>query len=93
MRYSISNNAEYGDHTVGPRIVTDETRKEMRQILKEIQTGEYAQNFLLENKTGATKLGAMRRIGREHKIEIVGEKLRSMMPWIKANQLVDKDKN
>tara|TARA_B100000902_G_C27278707_1_gene900382 strand:- start:281 stop:1297 length:1017 start_codon:yes stop_codon:yes gene_type:complete len=93
MRYSISNNAEYGDHTIGPRIVTDETRKEMRRILKDIQTGAYAQDFLLENKTGATKLGAMRRIGREHQIEIVGEKLRSMMPWIKANQLVDKDKN
>ncbi len=93
MRYSISNNAEYGDHTRGPRLVTDETRAEMRRILKEIQTGAYAQEFLLENKTGATKLGAMRRIGREHKIEIVGEKLRAMMPWIKENQLVDKEKN
>ena len=93
MRYSISNNAEYGDHTRGPRLVTEETREEMRRILKEIQTGAYAQEFLLENQTGGTKLGAMRRIGREHKIEIVGEKLRSMMPWIKENQLVDKEKN
>ena len=66
---------------------------EMRKILKEIQTGAYAQEFLLENKTGATKLGAMRRIGREHQIEIVGGKLREMMPWIKANRLVDKSKN
>jgi ketol-acid reductoisomerase len=93
MRYSISNNAEYGDFTRGPRIITEETKNEMRRILKEIQTGQYAQEFLLENKTGATKLGAMRRIGREHQIELVGEKLRSMMPWIKANRLVDKTKN
>jgi ketol-acid reductoisomerase len=93
MRYSISNNAEYGDFTRGPRIVTDETKNEMRRILKEIQTGAYAQEFLLENKTGATKLNAMRRIGREHQIEIVGEKLRGMMPWIKKNRLVDQSKN
>ncbi|HEV8262189.1 MAG TPA: ketol-acid reductoisomerase, partial [Burkholderiales bacterium] len=93
MRYSISNNAEYGDFTRGPRIITEETRNEMRRILKEIQTGAYAQEFLLENKTGATKLGAMRRIGRAHQIEVVGEKLRDMMPWIKANRLVDKSKN
>jgi ketol-acid reductoisomerase len=93
MRYSISNNAEYGDFTRGPRIITEETRSEMRRILKEIQTGAYAQEFLLENKSGATKLGAMRRIGREHQIEIVGEKLRDMMPWIKANRLVDKSRN
>ena len=93
MRYSISNNAEYGDFTRGSRIITDETRNEMRKILKEIQTGQYAQEFLLENKTGATKLGAMRRIGREHQIEIVGGKLREMMPWIKANRLVDKSRN
>ena len=93
MRYSISNNAEYGDFTRGPRIITEETRNEMRRILKEIQTGAYAQEFLLENKTGATKLGSMRRIGRAHQIEVVGEKLRDMMPWIKANRLVDKSKN
>jgi len=93
MRYSISNNAEYGDFTRGPRIITEETRNEMRRILKEIQSGAYAQEFLLENKTGATKLGAMRRIGRAHQIEVVGEKLRDMMPWIKANRLVDKTKN
>jgi ketol-acid reductoisomerase len=93
MRYSISNNAEYGDFTRGPRIITEETRNEMRRILKDIQTGVYAQEFLLENKTGATKLGAMRRIGRAHQIEVVGEKLREMMPWIKANRLVDKSKN
>ena len=93
MRYSISNNAEYGDFTRGPRIITDETRSEMRRILKEIQTGVYAQEFLLENQTGATKLNALRRIGRAHQIEIVGAKLREMMPWIKKNKLVDQSKN
>ncbi len=65
----------------------------MRKILKEIQTGAYAQEFLLENQTGATKLAAMRRIGRQHQIEIVGAKLRDMMPWIKRNKLVDQSKN
>jgi ketol-acid reductoisomerase len=93
MRYSISNNAEYGDFTRGPRIITDETKNEMRRILKEIQTGVYAQEFLLENSTGATKLNAMRRIGREHQIEIVGEKLRAMMPWLKKDRLVDRSRN
>ena len=93
MRYSISNNAEYGDFTRGPRIVTEETKNEMRRILNEIQTGAYAQEFLLENQTGATKLNAMRRIGREHQIEVVGAKLRDMMPWIKRNKLVDQSKN
>ena len=93
MRYSISNNAEYGDFTRGPRIITEETKNEMRRILKEIQTGVYAQEFLLENATGATQLNAMRRIGREHQIEIVGEKLRAMMPWLKKDRLVDRSKN
>jgi ketol-acid reductoisomerase len=93
MRYSISNNAEYGDITRGPRIITEKTKNEMRKILKEIQTGTYAQDFLLENKTGATKLLAMRRIAGEHPIEVVGERLRAMMPWIKQNRLVDKSKN
>ena len=93
MRYSISNNAEYGDFTRGPRIITEESKKEMRRILKEIQTGAYAQEFLLENQTGATKLNALRRIGREHAIEVVGGKLRAMMPWLKKGRLVDQTKN
>ncbi|NIO38810.1 MAG: ketol-acid reductoisomerase [Burkholderiales bacterium] len=93
MRYSVSNNAEYGDISRGPRIITEETKNEMRRILKEIQTGAYAQEFLLENQTGATKLSAMRRIASEGQIEVVGERLRAMMPWIKANRLVDKSKN
>ena len=93
MRYSISNNAEYGDITRGPRIINEESKNEMRRILKEIQTGAYAQEFLLENQTRNTKLTSVRRIAGEHKIEEVGNKLRGMMPWIKANRLVDKSKN
>jgi ketol-acid reductoisomerase len=93
MRYSISNNAEYGDFTRGPRIITEQTKNEMRKILKDIQTGVYAQEFLLENQTGATKLNAMRRIGREHPIEVVGARLREMMPWLKKDRLVDQSRN
>ena len=93
MRYSISNTAEYGDFTRGPRVVTDQTKQEMKKILREIQTGEFAKEFILENQAGAAKLKAMRRIGREHPIEVVGERLRDMMPWIKANKIVDKSKN
>ena len=93
MRYSISNTAEYGDLTRGPRVVTDETKSEMRKILDEIQSGQFAKEFILENQAGAATLKAMRRRGREHQIEEVGGKLRSMMSWIQSNQLVDKDKN
>jgi len=93
MRYSISNTAEYGDFTRGPRVITDETKREMKKILTDIQTGEFAKEFILENQSGAATLKAKRRISREHGIEVVGEKLRSMMPWIKANQLVDQEKN
>jgi ketol-acid reductoisomerase len=93
MRYSISNNAEYGDITRGPRIINEDTKVEMKKILKEIQNGTYAQEFLQENQTKAIKLNASRRISREHSIEKTGEKLRAMMPWIKANRLVDKSKN
>lgn len=93
MRYSISNTAEYGDVTRGPRIINEKTKETMKQILTEIQNGEFAREFILENQAGAATLKAKRRIGREHQIEIVGEQLRSMMPWIKANKIVDKDKN
>ena len=89
----ISNNAEYGDITRGPRIINEDSKNEMRRILKEIQTGVYAQEFLLENQTRNTKLTSTRRISGEHQIEEVGNKLRAMMPWIKANRLVDKSKN
>ena len=93
MRYSISNTAEYGDLTRGPRIITEETKAEMKRILTEIQNGEFAREFILENQAGAATLKAKRRIGREHPIEIVGEKLRSMMSWISDNKIVDKSKN
>jgi ketol-acid reductoisomerase len=93
MRYSISNTAEYGDLTRGPRIVTEETKKEMKKILGEIQRGEFAREFILENQAGAATLKAKRRLGREHPIEEVGTRLREMMPWIKANKIVDQTKN
>ncbi len=93
MRYSISNTAEYGDLTRGPRVVNEDTRAEMRRILEEIQTGEFAREFILENQAGAPRLKALRRIGREHPIEEVGARLRDMMPWIKANRIVDKSRN
>ncbi len=93
MRYSISNTAEYGDFTRGPRIITDETKKEMKRILTEIQTGQFAREFILENQAGAPTLKARRRIAKQHQIEEVGEKLRDMMPWIKANKIVDRSKN
>ncbi|HEX2797033.1 MAG TPA: ketol-acid reductoisomerase [Immundisolibacter sp.] len=93
MRYSISNTAEYGDFTRGPRIVTDETKAEMRRILKEIQTGQFARDFIAENRSGAPMLKAMRRLGQEHPIEQVGGKLRDMMPWIKASRVVDRSRN
>ena len=93
MNYSISNNAEYGEYVTGPRIINEESKKVMKQVLNDIQTGEYAKSFILENKAGAPTLLSRRRINAEHQIEIVGEKLRAMMPWIKANKLVDQTKN
>jgi ketol-acid reductoisomerase len=93
MRYSISNTAEYGDFTRGPRVVTDETKAEMRRILREIQTGQFAREFIAENRAGAPVLKAMRRLGQEHPIEQVGSRLRDMMPWIKANRVVDRSRN
>ncbi|AZY50009.1 ketol-acid reductoisomerase [Bordetella avium] len=93
MNYSISNNAEFGEYETGPKVVTDETRKAMRQCLTDIQTGEYAKRFILENAAGAPTLTSRRRINAESQIEVVGAKLRAMMPWIAANKLVDKSKN
>jgi ketol-acid reductoisomerase len=93
MRYSVSNTAEYGDLTRGPRIINDETRAEMRRILAEIQTGRFAEEFITENQTGTPKLKAMRRISAGHSVEQVGARLRSMMPWIRQNALVDRSKN
>ncbi len=93
MRYSISNTAEYGDLTRGPRVITEETKAEMGRILTEIQNGEFAREFILENQAGSATLKAKRRIGREHQIEEVGAKLRSMMSWISDNKIVDKTVN
>jgi ketol-acid reductoisomerase len=93
MNYSISNNAEYGEYVTGPRIITEESKVAMRQCLKDIQTGEYAKSFILENKANAPTLMSRRRLNAEHSIEIVGEKLRAMMPWIAKNKLVDQSKN
>ena len=93
MRYSISNTAEYGDFTRGPRVINEASRAAMKEILKEIQTGQFAREFILENQAGAPTLKAMRRIAAEHPIEEVGSKLRDMMPWIKENKLVDKERN
>ena len=93
MRYSISNTAEYGDLTRGPRIATEQTKAEMKKILAEIQAGEFAEEFINEYDTGAEKMHALRQRGQEHPIEEVGAKLRAMMPWISANKIVDQTKN
>jgi len=93
MNYSISNNAEYGEYVTGPKIVTDETKRAMRDALARIQSGEYARDFILENRAGAPMLRARRRLTADHSIEQVGTKLRSMMPWIGKNKLVDQSRN
>jgi ketol-acid reductoisomerase len=89
MRYSISNTAEYGDVSRGPRIVTDETKAEMKKILSEIQSGAFTKEFI----SNVGDLPARREVQRKHQIETVGESLRSMMPWIAKNKLVDQSKN
>ena len=93
MRYSISNTAEYGDYTRGPRVITDETKAEMKRILDDIQSGRFARDWVLENQAGQSSFKAMRRRAAEHPIEAVGAQLRGMMPWIGKNKLVDKTKN
>ena len=93
MRYSISNTAEYGDLTRGPRLIDDSVKAEMKKILDEIQSGRFAREWVLENSAGQTSFKAMRRRAAEHNIEEVGERLRGMMPWIKERALVDKTKN
>ncbi|MBI1181542.1 MAG: ketol-acid reductoisomerase [Alphaproteobacteria bacterium] len=93
MRYSISNTAEYGDYTSGPRVITSETKAEMKRILKDIQDGRFVRDFVLENKAGYPSFKAIRANQAAHQIEEVGEKLRGMMPWIAKNKLVDKARN
>lgn len=93
MRYSISNTAEYGDITTGPRIITEETKAEMKRVLADIQSGRFVKDFVLDNRAGQPELKAARKQAEAHPIEKTGAELRAMMPWIGANQLVDKAKN
>jgi ketol-acid reductoisomerase len=93
MNYSISNNAEYGEYVTGPKIINADTKAAMKKALVDIQTGEYAKSFIIENRAGAPTLLSRRRLTAQHEIEVVGEKLRAMMPWIKANKLVDRSRN
>ena len=93
MRYSISNTAEYGDYVSGPRVITSETKAEMKRILEDIQSGKFVENFMGGNKEGLSRLVELRETEAQHDIEKVGDRLRGMMPWIGANKLVDKDKN
>ncbi len=93
MRYSISNTAEYGDYTTGPRIINEAVRAEMKRVLADIQSGKFAKDWVLENKAGQVSFKAMRARAAAHPIEAVGERLRAMMPWIAAKKLVDKSKN
>ena len=93
MRYSVSNTAEYGDVTRGPRIIDDGTRQRMREILAEIQSGQFAKEFILENQSGGVSFRALRKRGAEHPMEAVGARLRKLMPWLGENRLVDRTKN
>ena len=93
MNYSISNNAEYGEYVTGPQVINEESRWAMREALKNIQNGEYAKRFILEGMSNYPEMTAHRRNNAAHDIEVVGEKLRSMMPWISANKIVDKSVN
>jgi ketol-acid reductoisomerase len=92
MRDSISNTAEYGDYTRGPRIITEETREEMREILAEIRSGEFAREWILENQANRPVLNAARRHSAEHPIEEVGARLRAMMPWLQGGKAAVKEK-
>jgi len=93
MRYSISNTAEYGDYVSGKRVINDESKAAMREILKEIQDGRFAKDFILEGQAGYPRMNAERTNARASLIEQTGVKLREMMPWISANKIVDQDKN
>ena len=93
MNYSISNNAEYGEYVTGPKVINDESRWAMKEALDNIQNGNYAKQFILEGRTNYPEMTARRRLNAEHPIEVVGAKLRSMMPWIGKNKLVDQSKN
>jgi ketol-acid reductoisomerase len=93
MNYSISNNAEYGEYVTGPKVINESSRAAMKEALNNIQSGEYAKRFILEGATNYPEMTGRRRQNAAHQVEVVGERLRSMMPWITANKLVDKSKN
>ena len=93
MNYSVSNTAEYGEYRSGPRIITDETRAEMKRVLADIQSGRFTREWMLENRVNQTSFKAIRRRNDAHPIEEVGRKLRAMMPWISEGALVDKSRN
>lgn len=93
MRYSISNTAQYGDMTRGPRVIDPQVKENMREILDEIQTGVFAKEWMLENKVNRPTFNALTKMGEEHPIEVVGSKLRGMMSWLGKNKIVDKSKN
>ena len=93
MNYSISNNAEYGEYVTGPKIINEESRRAMREALANIQSGEYAKRFILEGQTNYPAMTGARRLNAEHGIEVVGAKLRKMMPWITENKIIDQSKN
>ncbi len=93
MRYSISNTAKYGDLTRGPRVIDETVKQRMKEILREIQDGSFAREWVLENKSGRTVFNALLKKDKEHPIEKIGEKLRKMMPWIEENKAIDEDKN
>ncbi len=93
MNYSISNTAEWGEYMSGPRVITDQTKAEMRKVLREIQTGQFTSQWMQECKAGQARFKGIRRVNDAHQIEAVGEKLRAMMPWIAKNKLVDKSRN
>jgi len=93
MNYSISNTAEYGEYVTGPRIINSDTKKEMKKVLDDIQSGKFTRDWMLENKVNQTSFKSTRRRTSQHQIEEIGSKLRGMMPWITENRLVDKDKN
>jgi ketol-acid reductoisomerase len=93
MNYSISNTAEFGEYASGPRVITDETKAEMKRILKDIQTGQFTSLWMQEFRSGLPRFKATRRLNDQHNIEVVGAKLRAMMPWIKERALVDKSRN
>ena len=93
MNYSISNTAEYGEYVSGPVVVGEESKKAMKKVLENIQSGKFVRDWMLECKVKQPNFKASRRISKEHQIEVVGKKLRDMMPWIQKNKLVDTDKN